>query len=421
MFSGFFLKNKSGEGKSFAWTVASGIAYSLGSFIFLAVVTQVLNERSGNVLSIGLMVAQQILTISRFSVRNYQVSDVNHRYSFSDYFVFRIFTSVLSVIVMAVWIFVKGYTGETAIVVVCMSVYKIADALSDLYEGLYQQQGRLDVSGKSQFIKNLILDITFLAAIIISRNMVISSVIIAVLSMLLILVIDVPLSRHFEKTKFKIDFKIIGKLFVACFALFAASFLYVYINNEPKYALEAISTEADTYLVDFSAIFMPVFAVDLLAGMTMRLWLKKMSEYHNEGNYAGFRKLVFKQVLIVFAITVFCTGFMFVWGSPILGFIYHLDLSQYDLSNAILMLAGGLVAVCTLFENIVVIYRKQHFSIIINILSAVAAFVIVPLCVSKDGVKGACTGYLIVNAIRTLGYFGNVLVLMIKDKKSILK
>ena len=47
--------------------------------------------------------------------------------------------------------------GDEAVVIISLTVYKMAECMSDLFEGLYQQRFRFDISGRSQFTKDLIM------------------------------------------------------------------------------------------------------------------------------------------------------------------------------------------------------------------------------------------------------------------------
>ena len=116
------------------WTVASGIVYSLQSLVFLAVIQQVLKDETAGIYSAGFVVASQIFTIAKYCVRNYQVSDVKEKYSFDDYFSTRILTCGIALIVSVAWVVIAGFNSQTVIVTLGLCVYKVADALSDLFE-----------------------------------------------------------------------------------------------------------------------------------------------------------------------------------------------------------------------------------------------------------------------------------------------
>ncbi len=419
MLSKLFIKKSDNLGRSsFIWTVASGIVYSLGSLVFLMVVTNVLGDLAAGVYSVGMFVAQQMLTVGKFSVRNYQVSDVKEKYSFQDYLSFRAFTCTMMMLITFGWVIFGGYRGEDAVVIIAFTVYKMADCLSDVFEGLYQQKFRLDVSGKSLFWKNLIMLLTFTIMIIISKNLALSSVVLAIESIVIIIFIDFPLTKYFGKLELKFKPKIIAQMVMNCSALFISSFLYVYINNSPKYAIEKMGGEAGRIaLAHFNMLFMPVFAVELLSNFTMKMWLAKMSVYHAEGNIHGLRKLIREQSGVVAIITIVSMAAMYIGGGWLLTLFYGVDLHGYQLENALLMLSGGLVSIYILYENIVVIYRKQHISIAVNVASAVFAAIIVPICTKADGIRGAVIGYVLANAIRAVGYFAVAEFYIHKSKK----
>lgn len=422
MLKRLFLGKETGlEGKTFVWTISSGIVYALQSLIFLAVITNLLGEATAGVYSVGAMIAQQMMTVGKYSVRNYQVSDVREKYSFQDYFAFRIVTCLVAVFIMSGWIFFGGYTGERAVIIVGFTVYKLAECFSDLFEGLYQQKGRFDISGKSQFVKDFLMIVVFVGAVFITRDVAVSSVILAVVSVFLLVVVDFPLVAHFSKLGVRFKFKKIWGLTFACFAIFVSSFIYVYINNAPKYAIAGLSmpdTERDAYQGVFSSLFMPVFMVDLLASFTMRIWITKMALFHDKGDRRDFKKIVLRQVAVISAITAASMLFMFFFGGFALSLIYGIDLYGYEAENVLLMLAGGMVSLYTLFENVIIIYRNQQLSILISIVSFAAAAIIVPICTRSSGIFGACLGYLIVNTLRAACYIGMALYYMAKEKRS---
>lgn len=417
MYEKLFLKGTGSSDKSaFLWTVTSGLVYSLTSLIFLVVVSNVLGDIQSNIYSIGMMVAQQMLTVGRFSVRNFQVSDVKDKYSFGEYLSFRIITCSLTILITAGWILLGGYKGAEAIVIWAFTVHRISESFSDLFEGLYQQKMRLDVSGKSQLIKNIVMLVTFCGLVLLTRNLVFSAVFLAVESVVLFIVIDFPLVGHFAKFEVCFKLKSMWQIGVACFALFLSSFINAYINNSPKYAIEDYKGEgSDIGVGRFSMLFMPTFAVELLAGFTLRTWLAKMAVYHADGDKKSFRKLIWQQLGVISIVTIVSMVFMYFCGGFFLSLIYGTDLSGYELVNALLMLSGGLVAVYSLFENVVIIYRKQHFSIVINIVSTAVAAILVPIMTNGGFILGATVGFVIVNAVRALGYVGLSVYYMVKE------
>ena len=67
---------------TFVWTALSGIVYSLQSLVFLIILTNLMGKSAAGLYSLGIMIANQMLTVGKYSVRNYQVSDINEKYTF---------------------------------------------------------------------------------------------------------------------------------------------------------------------------------------------------------------------------------------------------------------------------------------------------------------------------------------------------
>lgn len=404
---------------TFVWTALSGIVYSLQSLIFLIILTNLMGKSAAGLYSLGIMIANQMLTVGKYSVRNYQVSDINEKYTFDQYYTFRICTCAAAMLITIGWVIFGGYRGDEAVVIISLTVYKMAECMSDLFEGLYQQRFRFDISGRSQFTKDFIMIICYGGMLIITKDVVLSSVVLAVVSFVLIFVIDFPIAGKFAAIKWNFRWKVTKELFFACTALFVSSFLFIYIHNAPKYALTRISGNDTSILAEFNALFMPVFVVDLFAGFTMRMWLTRMAVYHNDGDCGSFKKTINKQFGVITGLTVLSMAGMFFLGGPVLTAIYGIDLYGHEWTNLLLMLSGGLVAVYTLYENVIIIYRKQNISIVINVVTAVVAAVIVTPLASWKGIYGATVGYVIANAVRAGGYYIVAKIFMIKGRKKV--
>lgn len=400
------------------WTVASGIVYSLQSLVFLAVIQQVLKDETAGIYSAGFVVASQIFTIAKYCVRNYQVSDVKEKYSFDDYFSTRIFTCGIALIVSVAWVVIAGFNSQTVIVTLGLCVYKVADALSDLFEGLYQQKFRFDISGKSQCIKDVLMIIQYVVMIIVTRNLVLSTVVLAVFSVLLVVIVDIPLSRKFVRWKFGINAGNVGCILAACFALFVGSFAHQYIQQAPRYAIMGLpDTVGVPMLAKFNELFMPTYMLYLFAGFTLKIWLTKLAVYHNEGNRKGFVSILYKQSLIIVILTILSSVGMYLLGGWMLTLIYGTDLNGFQWFHVIIMIAGAFSAWYELFESVLIIYRKQTFGICASIASCGLAAIVLPFFVRHSGLMGAAVGYLVINAVRAAIYFVMAIIFMKKEKK----
>ena len=109
----FFLGKRSScsPGSAYFWTVLSGTAYSASTFLMFWLLSRVSGPYEAGIFTLVMAAGQQLLTIGYFNVRTYQASDVMEKFSFSQYFSFRIVTCAVMAIAGALWMILGGYQG----------------------------------------------------------------------------------------------------------------------------------------------------------------------------------------------------------------------------------------------------------------------------------------------------------------------
>ena len=191
------------------------------------------------------------------------------------------------------------------------------------------------------------------------------------------------------------------QLLIDCFPLFVSGCVWMYNINAARYAIDAcLDNETQIY---YSVLFIPVFIVDLLSGMIFRPQLKHMSEVWNGGERTMFRRMVLRQVEIIAVLATGITLFGILAGLRLLGIIYGLELSGYVLCFAILLVGGGLSALCGYLGGCLTIMRRQKSLLALNCVVAVTALIVSKPLVSQYGLMGACCSYLLLRAIETCG------------------
>ena len=127
------------------------------------------------------------------------------------------------------------------------------------------------------------------------------------LALLWLLVFDVPTGKYFEKCGLDFQKSSILGLLKACFPLFLASFLMMYISNAPKFAVDAyLSDEYQTY---YGILFMPASVINLFSLFAFRPLLTKLTAMWNEKRRKAFLLTVGKLILWI----LFVTAAAFLW------------------------------------------------------------------------------------------------------------
>lgn len=86
------MNNSAYYKSNFIWNTLAGLVNAAEAVILLMVVGRTNGLEDAGVLTIAFAIGNLMMTIGRYGVRNYQVTDVEDRLSFGSYFTHRICT-----------------------------------------------------------------------------------------------------------------------------------------------------------------------------------------------------------------------------------------------------------------------------------------------------------------------------------------
>ncbi len=378
------------------------------SVIMLMVLTRVLGLADAGIFTLAYANANLFLTIGKYGMRNFQVSDVNGQFTFYEYLMSRIFTVSLMIAVSIVFVVYvgnkNGYSMEKSLIIIWMSLFKVVDAFEDVFHGLYQQRGRLDIAGKAMTLRLGTTILFFLTGLLILKNLLIVLIFITCFTGILLIVFTRWSYKLFERAVEKrYSFYNVLGIIKICFPLFLGSFLSFYIGNAPKYAIDGVLN--DELQACYGFIAMPVFVIGLLNNFVFNPMIYKMSVLWDKGKKNEFLKKFIIQVMIVIGITLVCIVGAYLVGIPILSFLYNTDLSLYKYELLILLLGGGFLALSGLFVTVITIIRFQNSLMFGYIIVSILAYTLSKIAVEQYSIRGAAGLYAILTAALCFLFF----------------
>ncbi len=403
----FMLRSKNIQRDGYIWNMLGTTGMAFQSVILLMVLTRVIGLEAAGIFNLAYTTANLLFTLGKYNMHNYQVSDTKSLFSFGDYRMSR-YLSILAMIVAA-----GGYAGyyaiaqeqsaEKALIILWMCLFKAVDALEDVYDSLYQQQGRLDVSGKLMTIGVVCKLICFIVCLIVIRSLLPSLIITTLFGLALLFVLNGLCKRSFSShIKEKGSIKKVFGLFAKCLPLFLIGFLSYYVVNAPKYSIDRLlGDEAQAY---YGFIAMPVFVVGLMGNYIFNPIIRPLSEKWDQGDLSWFVKQLLRQVLMVCGITVVCIAGAFLLGTPVLSLLYGTDLSAFRTELMILVASGGFLALSNQLMTVVTIIRHQKQLLIGYGVCFVAALISAPWAIQRFGIMGACVLELVLMVVLCIAF-----------------
>ena len=116
---------------------------------------------------------------------------------------------------------------KKSMIIIWMCLFKAVDVVEDVYHGLYQQKGRLDIAGKAMALRLMITIAIFAVLLAVSKNLlltlVVSTIITAILMILFIRWSYLP----FKKTEQEDRCTNIKYLLRICFPFVFGKFFFI--------------------------------------------------------------------------------------------------------------------------------------------------------------------------------------------------
>lgn len=387
---------------------------ALSSFLLLTVVTRINGSSDGGAFSIAFSTAQLMITIGNMEVRPIQSTDITEEVAFKDYFSFRVISCLFMMLGTVGYILTKDYSREKAALVFLICSYKMIESMSDVFEGLFQQKDRIDLSGMSLAIRVIVSTIAFVAALGVTHSLILASVALALVSLLVMILFDVLLTKDLAVIGFRLEFTVLGRILKECFPLFVGTFMMNYMINAPKYAIDRYYTdEIQNY---YGFLFMPAFAVNLLGLFIFRPMLVTLAVKWKENKIKEYTGMIQKVSGMLGVVTVFvCLG-TYLLGIPVLNLVSGLKLDAYRTDLVLIMLGGGISALVTIFYYAITVMRKQYMVLCAYAAGFLTTCLITPKLVEHFAIRGASIAYMVPTLVIVLVMLG-VLEVQVRRKK----
>lgn len=382
----------------YLWNTTGLTTWGIVFPLLTIVVTQLAGVAAAGMFSFAFVAGTLLMILGNYGVRTFQVSDFKERYTFWDYQINRWATCVLMLVAGLLFCQFRGYSGDMLTMTCGVFVYKMIDAIADVYEGRLQQKDKLYLAGISQTIRSVAVFVLFSIVLLLTRNVMVASVSMAVVAVVTFVLVTLPLALFETPPSDRPTLKGVADLFKQCFPLFIALFMYALVDNMPKFVMEAeLGYENQLY---FNALYFPAQAILLSVGFIYKPLLVRMAEAWVDPD----RRRRFDLLIIAFIglITALTGGVVLLMGSvgiPIMSFLYGIDFEDFRNLSYLMIVAGGITAGIDFLYQVVTVMRHQKSVTQIYLVAFVFSLFIPWMLIHVSGLSGAVIGYVIVMAM----------------------
>lgn len=282
---------------------------SLGSFIYLftqwlltILVARILGFEDAGVFSLAMSLTNTFYCIALYGMRNYQVSDMNLKYSDKVYIVSRIYTSIVACTICFLIVIINQYSWYQKMCISTYMIFKISESWVDVYHGIFQKNYRLDIVGKSFLYRGVMTLVTFSISMLITRSLLISIIVMTLSTYLVIILYDNKLLLSFINIRGSIESTDIKNLLVECLPLAAYLFLSIATSTIPRFFLEEIL--GSEMLGIYASIATPVLIIQTVATYIFTPLIVLFAQYVIDDNTKQFSRLFIRVITTIGGISL---------------------------------------------------------------------------------------------------------------------
>lgn len=341
--------------KAMIWNTAGNIVYCICQWVITILAVKMDSFGAAGYLSLAMSTSSTFSTIALFSMRNYQVSDVNGEFKDTEYLGSRPITCAAACILCAIY----AINSASIYQMLCIDAFmliRLAESFVDVLHGINQKYGRYDSIGKSYIMRGIATDVAFIAGLLFFKDIMTAILLTGIANIVLVVLYDVRETGKLEKLSLVIRDKHILSLLKKCTPIVITSFLLSLIPLLPRTAIQTMI--GNDVLGVYSSIASPTLIVQVFAAYAFNPLLPKISVLFSEKRYDAFLS-VFHKIMLFFAgfAVIVCAGAMLLgrWG---LNFLYGSEiLGSYELFMP-LVWCTILTAYIWIMNSIVTAIRK---------------------------------------------------------------
>ncbi len=377
-----FIFNSMGIG---AW----GVVFPL----LTIVATQCVGVEQAGEFSLAFVMGTLLMILANYGVRTYQVSDLDERHSFADYQINRVLTCILMVLVGYVYCMIRGYGSEMVTISMGVYMYRMVDALADVYEGRLQQSDKMYLAGISQAIRSVAVLVVFSIVLFVTRELTAACIAMAVIAFASFFLFTLPLAYMETPKSRKWELSSVAELFKQCFPLFVALFLYSLIDNMPKFLMEGtLSYDNQLY---FNVLYFPAQSILLTAGLIYKpLLLRLAAAWDDADDHRTFNIILGAIFGAIIALTVGMLVVMGFIGVPVMSTLYGVDFAPFRTHMYLMIIAGGITAAIDFIYQVITVQRRQGTVMKLYGITFVFSVIATLILINMFGLKGAVIAYL---------------------------
>lgn len=395
--------------KNMLWNILGSVSFIGAQWLMTILIVHLAGYSEAGYLSLGLSLTNIFTNIAYFCIRNFQVSDTG-KYSQSIYVTHRLAASVMAFLLYALFVIVNGYPAYVFVFLLLFMLYRLNEAVVDVFHGIDQRAWRLDIAGRSFLARGVLTLAAFLIVEAVTKNLVITTLAMLAAAYGVVFLYDIPRARKNEEFHIRWEKTALASLTRECFPLFLYAICLNAVVPIPRYFLEKL--EGSEVLGYYASVAIPASLIQLLASYIYTSFTKLFSDYVAENRRKEFLLLFWKLLAAIIGTVVLALAGSALLGEWALVLLFTESIRAYAYLLVPTIFCCGLIALIWFVGTILTILRDMKGLLLgaaAGVLTAAAASY---PCIVTWGVEGVNTALFFSSMVTLLLFLWRFVIYM---------
>lgn len=402
--------------QNFIYTLFGNGFYNFSQWILIVILSKAATPNIVGKYVYTMAIVTPIFMFSNLRLDILQTTDIEGKFSYSNYFTFRLIFSFIAMILVFIILLLSKFNTYQSILIIIFALSKFAESLSDVTYGYMQKKERLDFQTRSLIFRSIYSIISFFICLILFKSLIMAILLQTLFWIFNFYLHDFRITTAYEEIKIKINFKIIRDIFLIGLPLGIITGLNSLNIQIPRYSLAHFVGLKELGI--FGAISTLGYAGNLISLSLSRACLPRFAKLFHDNNIKKFTSLLIKLMLIGASIGFVGIFFSLILGKHILQWLYTYEYASH---KYLLVLIMFYITIHMSFSFIgVAVSSTKSFNIqlLVHIIKIFAILISSIYLISLYGLIGAALSIIIGDFISGL-MFSIILMTILRKKKKL--
>ncbi|MCM3744096.1 oligosaccharide flippase family protein [Sporosarcina luteola] len=399
------------------WNVFGSLVYSLTQWGLVIAIAKNGSPEMVGIFTLSLALTAPVVLLTRLNLRVAVASDINNEFGFNEYYTSRIIATIVSLLILIIITIFYPTDTYTRVVIFIMCFAKAFESVSDILYGQLQKHERLDIIAKSRIIKGLVSFIAFTIIMMITNDLLLSTIGLLIIWLLTLIIYDFKVIREIFG-EVSINFRKKHQLLILklTIPLGIAQLIASLNSNVPRYVIEHY--HGIEMLGFYSAIIYIIVAGSNVVLAISSAVLPRLSTLYQNSKIKEFLKIILNMIFMVLILGIIALLIVYTLGGEILEKVYSTEYKYLNKEFFLFTVMGIFKYTNVFLDTGISATRKFVIQPYINGITlsiiSVLSFILIPLY----GMNGAIYSLIIAEIVQLIlrGVF--ISYLLIKRTKN---